>query len=123
VDDALAVGLLEGLRDLLGDLEGLADGNRALREALLEVLALDELEREEGLPARLLEPVDGGDRRVVEGGEEVGLAAEAREALRIGIEIDLTDPESLVDRDIDDPVDRAEELLEGDTGLPPPPRP
>ena len=81
VDDALVVGLLERLRDLLGDLEGLVDGDRAPREPLLEVLPLDELEGEEGLPVGLLEPVDRGDVRVVEGGEEVGLALEAPQAL------------------------------------------
>ena len=83
MDDALVVGLLEGLRDLLGDLEGLVDGDRAPREALLEVLALHQLEGEEGLPVGLLETVDGGDRRVVEGGEEVGLPLEPTQALGV----------------------------------------
>ena len=83
VDDALAVGLLERLGDLLRDLEGLVDRDRPAREPLLEVLALDELEGEEGLPVGLLEAVDGGDVRVVEGGEEVGLALEAREPLGV----------------------------------------
>jgi hypothetical protein len=83
VDDARAVRLLEGLRDLLRDLDGLVDGDRPPPEALLEVLALDQLQREEGLPLGLLEPVDGGDVGVVEGGEEVGLALEAGEALGV----------------------------------------
>jgi hypothetical protein len=77
------VSLFEGLGDLLGDLEGLIDRDRASRQTLLEVLALDELEGEEGLPVGLLEPVDGGDVRVVEGREKVGLALEAAEALRV----------------------------------------
>ncbi len=46
----LLVGLLERFRDLLGDLEGLVDGDGAPRETLLEVLPLDQLEGEEGLP-------------------------------------------------------------------------
>ena len=49
MDDALVVRLFERLGDLLGDLERLVDGNGAAREPLLQVLALDELEREEGL--------------------------------------------------------------------------
>ena len=44
VDDALVVGLLESLGDLLRDLEGFVDGDGAPCEALLEILALDELE-------------------------------------------------------------------------------
>ena len=79
MDDALAVRLLERLGDLLGDLERLVDGDRAAREALLEVLAFDQLEGQERLPVGLLEPVDGGDVRVVERGEQVRLALEARE--------------------------------------------
>jgi hypothetical protein len=50
---------------------------------LLEILPLHELEDEEGLPVRLLQPVDGGDVRVIEGGEEMGLPLEAPEALGI----------------------------------------
>ena len=83
MDDALVVGLLERLGDLPRDLERLVDGDGAAREALLEVLALDQLEGEEGLAVRLLEPVDRGDVRVVERGEEVRLALEAREALGV----------------------------------------
>jgi hypothetical protein len=59
------------------------DGNRSSREALLEVLALDELEREEGLAVGLLEPVDRGGVRVVERGEQIRLALEAPEPLGV----------------------------------------
>jgi hypothetical protein len=83
VDDALVVGFLEGLGDLLRDLEGLVEGDSTARETLLEVLALDELEGEERPPVGLLEPVDGGDARVIERGEEVGLAPEAGESLGV----------------------------------------
>jgi len=51
------------------------------RQALLEILALDELEGQEGLAVGLLEAVDGGDVRVVQGREEVALALEAAESL------------------------------------------
>ena len=83
MDDALVVRLLERLGDLLRDLERLVDGDRAAREPLLEVFALDELESEERLPVGLLEPVDRGDVRVVEGGEKVRLALEAAQALGV----------------------------------------
>ena len=83
MDDALGVRLLQGLGDLLRDLEGFVDGYGAPRQALLEILALHQLEGEEGLPVGLLEPIDGGDVRVVEGGEEVSLALEAAQALRV----------------------------------------
>ena len=83
MDDALVVRLLERLGDLPRDLERLVDRDRAPREALLEVLALDELEREEGLAVGLLEPVDGGDVRVVERGEQMRLALEAGEAIGV----------------------------------------
>jgi hypothetical protein len=83
VDDALVVRLLEGFGDLLRDLEGLVDRDRPAGEALLEVLALDELEGEEGLAVRFLETVDRGDVRVIQRREEVGLALEAGEALGV----------------------------------------
>jgi hypothetical protein len=83
VDDALVVGFRDGLGDLFRDLECLVERNRSPRETLLEVLALDQLEGEEGLPVRFLEPIDGGDVRVVEGREEVGFAPEAPQALGV----------------------------------------
>ena len=43
MDDALVVGLLEGLGNLRGDLERLLDRNRAACEALLQILTLDQL--------------------------------------------------------------------------------
>jgi hypothetical protein len=83
VNDALGVGLLEGLGDLLRDLQGLVDGDGAFLQAVLQVRALDQLEDEERCPVRIFEAMDGRDVRVVERGEEMGLAAEAGQALRI----------------------------------------
>ena len=83
MDDALVVGLLERLGDLPGDLERLVERDGAPREALLEVLALDQLEGEEGLAVGFLEPVDGGDVRVVERGEQMRLALEAPQAVGV----------------------------------------
>ena len=83
MNDALVVGVLERLRDLPRDLERLVDGNGTAGEPLLQILALDQLEREEGLAARLLEPVDRGDVGMVERREHVRLALEAGEPLRV----------------------------------------
>ena len=83
MDDAFLVRLLEGLGDLPGDPERLTDGDGTPLQALGEVLAFDELEDEKGLAVGLLEPVDRCDVRMVEGGEEVGLALEAGEALGV----------------------------------------
>ena len=80
MDDARVVRFLEGLGDLLGDLQRLVDGNRPFVEALLEVLTLDELENEKRLAVCLLETVDRGDLRVVERREKMSLALEALKA-------------------------------------------
>jgi hypothetical protein len=46
-----------------------------------QLLAFDQLEHQKRLALRLLETVNGGDARVVERGEKVRLALEARETL------------------------------------------
>ena len=46
-------------------------------------LAVDELEHQEPLAARLLEAVDAGDVRMVQRGEDLRLAPETRETFRI----------------------------------------
>ena len=78
MDDALLVGLLERLGDLSRDDQGLVEGDLSALQPLGEVLSLDELEDEEELPVRFLEPVDGGDAGVVERREELRLAPEGR---------------------------------------------
>jgi hypothetical protein len=84
VNDARLVGGLERARDLPADLERLVDRQGAAPQALGQGLALDELEHEEAAAVRFLEPVDPGDVRVGEGGEQPRLALEAREAFGIG---------------------------------------
>jgi len=56
MDDAVGVGFLQRLRDLLGDLPCILEKDRSPAEPILEVL---------------------GDVRVVQRGEEPGLTAEA----------------------------------------------
>ena len=81
--DAALVGVLEPRRDLSGDRQRLVHRQRAPRQPLREVLALDQLEREREDSVRLLEPVDRADPRMVERGEDLRLAAEPGQALRL----------------------------------------
>ena len=83
MDDALVVRFLERLGDLNRDVDDLVDGDRPSREAFLQVFALDELEREERRAVGLLEAVNGGDVRMVECGQQVRLATEARQPLGV----------------------------------------
>ena len=91
VDDALLVGFLERLGDLPRDRERLVDGDRPALQPRREVLALDELHHQEVGPSpvlerRGLEAVEVRDVRVVERGEQLRLALEAREPLGVGRE-------------------------------------
>jgi hypothetical protein len=81
------VRLLEGLGHLPRDGEHVLERERPPLEPLGEVLPGHQLEDEERLAVRLVEAVDRGDVRVVEGGEEVGFAAEPREALLVAREV------------------------------------
>jgi hypothetical protein len=83
VDDPFLVRRLERFGDLPRDRQSLAHRQRAAPQALGEVLALHELEDEERRALGLLDAVDGGDARVVERGEQLRLAPEAGEALRV----------------------------------------
>ena len=83
VHDAALVGVLEPRRDLPGDRQRLVHRQSAPRQPLREVLALDQLEREREDSVRLLEPVDRADPRMVERGEDLRLAAEPGQALRL----------------------------------------
>ena len=66
VDDALFVRGLERLRDLLRDGQGVVEWNRATRNALREIVALDEFHHESGHPTAVFEAVYGGDIRMVQ---------------------------------------------------------
>ena len=83
VDDALLVRGFEGLGNLLGDGQGLVDGNRPLCDAV------GERRRPRPAPSRarscrrFLETVNLRDVRVVQGREQLGLTLEPREAIRI----------------------------------------
>ncbi len=83
MDDALVVGLLERGGDLQRDLARLADRDVAAFVSR-KVLALDQLERQVGRVAGLFETVDRRDVGVVERGQQLRLAVEAGQTLRVG---------------------------------------
>ena len=83
MDDALLVRGFERLGDLLRDRQRFVEWNRAARDALRQVLALDEFHHQGGDVRRFLEAVDRRDVRMVEGREDFGFALKAREAIGI----------------------------------------
>jgi hypothetical protein len=58
---------IERVGNLHRDLERLVDRDRSPLDPLFELLALDQLEDQEGLAVGFLEAVDGGDVRVTAG--------------------------------------------------------
>ncbi len=96
VDDPLLVRLLHRLGDLPGDGERLVERERPSLQPLGEVLARHELHHEGAHAVRLLEAVDRGDVGVLQLGQELRLALEAREALRVPGEVLRQD----LDRDL-----------------------
>ena len=86
MNDPLLVRRLERLRDLLRDRQRFVERDRAARNTLREIVALDEFHHE-GLDAvGVLQPVDGGDMRVIQGGEHFRLALKTREPIVISRE-------------------------------------
>lgn len=84
--DALAMRLLQRLRDLPCHLGRLPPGQPAAPQPFLERLALDQLQDQVRRTVDDLEAVDGGDVRVVHGGEHAGLALEPPQCGRVGAE-------------------------------------
>ena len=84
VNDALLVRGFERLGDLLRDGQRFVERNRAARDALREIVALDELHHERGDAAAFFEAVDRGDVRMIQRGEHFRFALEAREPIGIG---------------------------------------
>ncbi len=117
VDHAGLVRRLERGRDLQGEVQRLLAGKRAARQPLLQVLAVDELHRQERRAVRLVDAVDPGDVRVVQRREQLGLALEARQPLgvageRLGQDLDRdVAVERRVDRLPDDPHPTLADLL------------
>ena len=81
--DAGLVGDLDRLGDLAGDGQRFVHRDRAVREALRQILAFDEFEHEGPRRANLLEAVNLRNVRVIERGERLRFTLEAGEALRV----------------------------------------
>ena len=81
MDDALLVRGFERLGDLLRDLKRLVDRDRAARNALRQIVALDEFHHERRDARALFEAVDGGDVRMIQRGEDFGFAMEPCEPI------------------------------------------
>ena len=83
MDDALLVCGFECLGDLLRDWQRFINRDRAARNALRQVLALDEFHHQRREVGCLLESVDRGDVGMVEGREDFRFALKARQAIGI----------------------------------------
>ncbi len=83
MDDAGLVRDFQRLGDLPGDRKRLVEWQRAPRQPLREILALDQFEHQGPGRADLLEAVDLRDVRVVQRGEGPGFTLEAGEPVRI----------------------------------------
>jgi len=83
MNDPLLVRRFEGFGDLLRDGESLVERDRTARDALREVVALDEFHHERGDVARALEAVDRRNVRVVERREDLGFSLEAGQPIGI----------------------------------------
>ena len=86
MDDPLGVGRLDRLGNLPRHAQRLLHGKPSPPQPLGERLSFDELQHEEVRPLIRIETVDGGDMGMVQGGQRLGFAFKAREALRIAAE-------------------------------------
>ena len=85
MDDALLVRLLESLGDLAGDGKAFIYGKTPVGQPLGQGRPVDQLHHQRTTAVgALLDAVDLRDVRVVQAGEELRLALEAGEPLRIG---------------------------------------
>ena len=78
MDDALGVRRLERIGHLARDRQRVVQRQRPAFEALGQRGSLDELQDEPQDAFALLESVDGGDVRMIQGGENLSFAPEPR---------------------------------------------
>ena len=83
MNDPSFVGRFERLRNLPRNSNRLIDGHRPSLNARCQRLAVDELEHQEPMRSSLLEAVDAGDVLMVQRGEDLRLAPEPRQTIRI----------------------------------------
>ncbi len=96
MDDAAVVGRLEPLCHLQRQLQRLLERDRSLCEPGGEILPSDQFHDQGVVLALVLQAVDAGDVRVVEGCQHLGLALEPRHALGIAGKLRRQD----LDRDV-----------------------
>jgi hypothetical protein len=75
--------IVKGFGDLLRDRQGVVEPNRATRNPLREIVALDQLHDERPDTVGVVEPVDAGDVRMIQRGEGLRFTLEAREPVRV----------------------------------------
>ena len=74
---------VERLGDLLRDRQRLVERDRAARDALRQIVALDEFHHERVHAAGFFQAVDGGDVRMIQRGEDFGFALKPREPVGV----------------------------------------
>ena len=83
MDDAELVRCLERLGELPRDVERIGNGDRSLRDPLLERGPFDELHDDRADVAAMFESVDVRDQGMIQGGEHARFALEPRQPVRI----------------------------------------
>ena len=83
MDDPLLVRRFERLGDLLRDGQRFVERDRAARDPLRQIVALDQFHHEGGHAPAFFEAVDGGDVRMIQRGQRLRFARESRQAIRI----------------------------------------
>ena len=86
MNDPALVRRFQAFRDLFGNRQHLVDGNGTLDDATGQRLSFHELQNERLEAIRFLESINRCDVRVVQRGEDVRFALEAREAVDIQCE-------------------------------------
>ena len=128
--DAVLVRRVQGLGDLSRDGRRLVNGQLPVRDPIRERRALDELHDQRMHASRLFEPVHDRNVGMIQRGENLGFAMEAREPVRIGSERvgEHLDGDITIETRVAGAVDlahtpgpqRAEDLVHTDPMYPPP---
>ena len=84
MDDALLVRRFERVGDLLRDWQRFVERDRAARDPLRQILALDQFHHEGVQAGRFLDRIDRRDVRMIQRRERLRLALEPRHAFGVG---------------------------------------
>ena len=86
MDDALFVSRFEGFRNLLRNRQRFVERERTLRNAIGERRPFDQLQHQRADAVGFLNAVDGSDVGMIQRSEDVSLAFESREPIRVECE-------------------------------------